>query len=196
MSSRELEHLDELQIHEIELTSPRSRNYETTENQYEMLKYQMKIVKIYQIIMHIFLFSVFESFFFWFYIIYQEEKAFRNNFKELSMISNLICINANIDLDPLYEYMENESINYNNNVPLRFTFVLNGSLFSFIIILNVIMVWGKQNIKKINICILKQDFIVLIGLFLYEYLFFQNIIYNYKPKAAMDIQSVLFSQCI
>ena len=196
MSSRELEHIDELQIHEIELTSPRSRNYETTENQYEMFKYQMKIVKIYQIIMHIFLFSVFESFFFWFYIVYQEEKAFRNNFKELSMISNLICINANIDLDPLYEYMENENTKYNNNVPLRFTFVLNGSLFSFIIILNVIMVWGKQNIKKINIRILKQDFIVLIGFFLYEYLFFQNIIYNYKPKAATDIQSVLFSQCI
>jgi len=195
MSNREIEHLDELQIHEIELTSPRSRNNNETE-EYEKRKYQMKLVKFYQIIMHIFLFSVFESFFFWFYIVYQEEKAFRNNFKELSMVSNLICINVNIDLEPLYEFMKNENTNYNNNVPLRFTFVLNGSLFSFIIILNMIMLWGKQNIKKINSRILKQDFIVLIGLFLYEYLFFQNIIYNYKPKAVMNIQSVLFSQCI
>ncbi len=41
----------------------------------------------------------------------------------------------------------------------------------------------------------KQDSVVLIGLFLYEYLFFQNIIYNYKPHAAMDIKTLLFTQC-
>jgi len=196
MSSRNIEHLDEFQVSEIELTSPRSRNSEKNALTYEAERYQMKIIKFYHVVMHIFLFSVFESFFFWFYIVYQEEKAFKNNFKELSMISNLVCINAAIDLEPLYSYMENENANYNNNVPLRFTFVLNGSLFSFIIVLNMILLWGNHNIKKINYAILKEDFVVLFGLFLYEYLFFQNIIYNYKPKSAMDFKSILFSDCI
>ena len=196
MSSRNIEHLDEFQVSEIELTSPRSRNSEKNALTYEAERYQMKIIKFYHVVMHIFLFSVFESFFFWFYIVYQEEKAFKNNFKELSMISNLVCINVDIDLEPLYEYMENENANYNNQVPLRFTFVLNGCLFSFIIVLNMILLWGKHNIKKINYAILKEDFVVLFGLYLYEYLFFQNIIYNYKPKSAMDFKSILFSDCI
>ncbi len=196
MTSRNIEHLDEFTISEIELTTPRSRNSEKNILTYEAERYQMKIIKFYHVVVHIFLFSVFESFFFWFYIVYQEEKAFRNHFKELSMISNLVCINVDIDLEPLYEYMENENANYNNQVPLRFTFVLNGALFSFIIVLNMILLWGKHNIKKINFSILKEDFVVLIGLFLYEYLFFQNIIYNYKPKSVMDFKSILFSECI
>lgn len=196
MSERNLERLNELQIHEIELTSPHSRNNGLTEHEREREKYQMKIIKFYHIIVHIFIFSIFESFFFWYYIVYQEEKAFRNNYKELSMVSNLVCLNYKVNLDPLYEYMKNENINYNNNVPLRFTYVLNGSLLFLIIIFNMIMVWGKLNIKKINLYVLKENFVVLVGLFLYEYLFFQNIIYNYKPKSATDFKSILFSQCI
>lgn len=196
MSERNLERLNDLQIHEIELTSPRSRNNGLTEHEREREKYQIKIIKFYHIIVHIFIFSIFESFFFWYYIVYQEEKAFRNNYKELSMVSNLVCLNSKVNLDPLYEYMENENINYNNNVPLRFTYVLNGSLSFLIIIFNMIMVWGKLNIKKINLYVLKENFVVLVGLFLYEYLFFQNIIYNYKPKSATDFKSILFSQCI
>ena len=141
MSSRNIEHLDEFEISEIELTSPRSRNSEKNILTYEAERYQMKIIKFFSLVMHIFLFSVFESFFFWFYIVYQEEKAFQNHFKELSMISNLVCINVDIDLEPLYEYMENENANYNNQVPLRFTFVLNGCLFSFIIVLNMILLF-------------------------------------------------------
>ena len=111
------------------------------------------------------------------------------------MISNLMCVNMQLDLEPLYTYMEEEHRIYNNQVPLRFTYVLNGSLFSLVLGMNLILYWQKQSLYKINLCILKQDSVVLIGLFLYEYLFFQNIIYNYKPHAAMDIKTLLFTQC-
>jgi len=196
MNDRVIENFSNIHVNEIELTSPRSRNFspneENTTKKFELAK----IIYLYHIIFHIFLFSIFESIFFWFYIVYQEERAFKNNYKEITMLSNLLCINAEFDLTPLYEYMKNENIKYNNDVPLQFTFVLNGSLFIFMIFINLILLWNNQNIKKINFIILKQDSIVLIGLFLYEYLFFQNIIYNYKPRAAMDIQSLLFTQCV
>ena len=92
------------------------------------------------------------------------------------MISNLFCVNMNLNLDPLYEYMESEHRIYNNNVPLRFTFVLNGYLLGILVTMNILLKCNRQNIQKINMYVLKQDSIVLILLFLYEYLFFQNII--------------------
>ena len=196
MNDRVIENFSNIHVNEIELTSPRSRNFSSNEENTTKKFELAKIIYLYHIIFHIFLFSIFESIFFWFYIVYQEERAFKNNYKEITMLSNLLCINAEFDLTPLYEYMKNENIKYNNDVPLQFTFVLNGSLFIFMIFINLILLWNNQNIKKINFIILKQDRIVLIGLFLYEYLFFQNIIYNYKPRAAMDIQSLLFTQCV
>lgn len=161
----------------------------------ERSKIHLNLVKIYHIVVHIFLFSVFESFFFWFYIAEKEENAFKNHFKDVTMMSNLVCLNVNLDLEPLYEYLENEHRTYNNNVPLRFTFVLNGSLFCVISIMNILLKMNSQDIRKINCYILKRDSVILFCLFLYEYLFFQNIIYNYKPKAAMDIKALLFTQC-
>lgn len=194
MNERNTEQISTIHSGEVELTS----SYLTNEisSQENNSFYNSNIVYLYHIVFHIFLFSIFESIFFWFYIVEQEENAFKNNYKEITMISNLICINGNFDLTPLYHYMKDENINYNKNVPLRFTFVLNGSLFIFICFINLIFYWNRQNIKKINYIILKKDSVVLIGLFLYEYLFFQNIIYNYKPRAAMDIQSLLFTQCV
>ena len=44
MSSRNIEHLDEFEISEIELTSPRSRNSEKNILTYEAERYQMKII--------------------------------------------------------------------------------------------------------------------------------------------------------
>ena len=161
----------------------------------ERSKIHINLVKIYHIVVHIFLFSVFESIFFWFYIVDKEENAFRNHFKDVTMMSNLVCLNVDLDLEPLYEYLENEHRVYNNNVPLRFTFVLNGSLFCVITVMNILLKMNRQDIRKINCYILKQDSVMLFCLFLYEYLFFQNIIYNYKPKAAMDIKALLFTQC-
>ncbi len=189
-------------MHEIELSTIYNESNMRTNQDVIMLIEQEKsrmhtiLVKIYHVVMHVFLFSVFESIFFWYYIVEQEEKAFKNHLKDIIMISNLFCVNMNLNLDPLYEYMESEHRIYNNNVPLRFTFVLNGYLLGILVTMNILLKCNRQNIQKINMYVLKQDSIVLILLFLYEYLFFQNIIYNYKPKSAMDIKSLLFDQCV
>tara|TARA_B100001093_G_scaffold506591_1_gene565760 strand:+ start:843 stop:1415 length:573 start_codon:yes stop_codon:yes gene_type:complete len=189
-------------MHEIELSTIYNESHVRTNQDVIMLieqektKKDTKLVKIYHIVSHVFLFSVFESIFFWFYIVDQEEKAFKSHFKDIIMISNLFCLNMDLDLAPLYEYMESEHRIYNNNVPLRFTYVLNGYLLGIIVVLNLLLKWNGQSIRNINVYVLKQDAIMLILLFLYEYLFFQNIIYNYKPKSAMDVKSLLFDQCL
>lgn len=189
-------------MHEIELSTIYNESHVRTNQDVIMLieqektKKDTKLVKIYHIVSHVFLFSVFESIFFWFYIVYQEEKAFKSHFKDIIMISNLFCLNMDLDLAPLYEYMESEHRIYNNNVPLRFTYVLNGYLLGIIVVLNLLLKWNGQSIRNINVYVLKQDAIMLILLFLYEYLFFQNIIYNYKPQSAMDVKSLLFDQCL
>lgn len=191
-----------LHMHEIELSTIYNESHVRTNQDVIMLieqektKKDTKLVKIYHIVSHVFLFSVFESIFFWFYIVDQEEKAFKSHFKDIIMISNLFCLNMDLDLAPLYEYMESEHRIYNNNVPLRFTYVLNGYLLGIIVVLNLLLKWNGQSIRNINVYVLKQDAIMLILLFLYEYLFFQNIIYNYKPKSAMDVKSLLFDQCL
>jgi hypothetical protein len=118
-------------MHEIELSTIYNESNMRTNQDVIMLIEQEKsrmhtiLVKIYHVVMHVFLFSVFESIFFWYYIVEQEEKAFKNHLKDIIMISNLFCVNMNLNLDPLYEYMESEHRIYNNNVPLRFTFVLS-----------------------------------------------------------------------
>ena len=191
-----------LHMHEIELSTIYNESHVRTNQDVIMLieqektKKDTKLVKIYHIVSHVFLFSVFESIFFWFYIVDQEEKAFKSHFKDIIMISNLFCLNMDLDLAPLYEYMESEHRIYNNNVPLRFTYVLNGYLLGIIVVLNLLLKWNGQSIRNINVYVLKQDAIMLILLFLYEYLFFQNIIYNYKPQSAMDVKSLLFDQCL
>ena len=153
------------------------------------------IIHIYHIVFHIFLFSIFESIFFWFYIVDQEEKVFKKHFSQIKMISDLICSNIELDLEPYYDYIEKEHRNYNNQVPLRFTYMLNGFLLFTLLLMNLILKWHKLNLIHVNIMIVKSNSTVLCLLFCYEYLFFQNIIYNYKPKSMMNIPSMLLEQC-
>ena len=81
-------------------------------------KYVNYLIYFYKVFFHIFIFSVFESFFFWFYVTDQEDAALKNQFKQLNMLSNLICSNVDIDLDPFYEYLSEQRIQYNNDVPI------------------------------------------------------------------------------
>ena len=65
-------------------------------------KIKGKIIYIYNIVSHIFVFSLCESLFFWFYVIQQENKAFKNQFNELKMVSNLICLNYDLIVLSMY----------------------------------------------------------------------------------------------
>lgn len=154
-----------------------------------------KLIYIYNIVSHIFVFSLCESLFFWFYIIQQENKAFKNQFNELKMISNLICLNYNIDLSPYYDYLEKEN-KIQNQVPLNYTLYFNGTLFCLVLFMNGIMKLYHGNIVDINKKTYKNIGVLMIFLFIYEFLFFNNIIYNYKPKSIVKINKLLFNECI
>ena len=154
-----------------------------------------KVIYIYNIVSHIFVFSLCESLFFWFYIIQQENKAFKNQFNELKMISNLICLNYDIDLSPYYDYLEKEN-KIQNQVPINYTIYFNSSLFFIVLSLNGIMKMYYNDVIEINKKTYKNIGVLMIFLFAYEFLFFNNVIYNYKPKSIVNINKLLFTQCV
>ena len=111
------------------------------------------------------------------------------------MLSNLICSNFNIDLDPFYDYLNEERIKYNNDVAINNTIMLNIYLFSTLLLLNFLLKLSKIKIFKKNIEIIKESSFLFFLLFLYEYFFFKNVIYNYQPKSITEITKKLFSDC-
>lgn len=158
-------------------------------------KYVSYLIYFYKVFFHIFIFSVFESLFFWFYVTDQEDAALKNQFKQLDMLSNLICSNIDIHLDPFYEYLSEQRIKYNNDVPINNTIMLNTYLFCTLLLLNFLLKLSKINIVKKNIEIIKKCSFLFFLLFLYEYLFFKNVIYNYQPKSITEITKSLFNEC-
>lgn len=158
-------------------------------------KIKEKIIYIYNILSHVFVFSLCESLFFWIYVTKQEDNAFKNQFNELKMISDLICVNYDIDLSPYYNYLDN-NIKTNNQSSLNYTYIFNGGLFCLVLFMNGIMKLYYNNIFDINKKTYKNIGLLMILLFVYEYIFFNNVIYNYKPKSIVEINKLLFDQCM
>ena len=154
------------------------------------------IIHSYFLFFHIFVFSIFESFFFWFYITNQENKVLENQLKDVKMIGELICTNYDIDLDALITYFEKENNEWNNSVPRHNTIMLNGILFSILCVLIGLMKLKKLNILIIHKKILKKQSLLYIFLFSYEYFFFQNIIYTYHPTSIINIYKKTFHMCL
>ena len=144
---------------------------------------------------HIFVFSIFESLFFWFYIVRQENNALERQFENIIMISNIMCLNIDIDLEPYYEYLQNERSNYNNDVVITNTIILNIFLFTMLLFINFLMKFMKLNLYEENKKIMKKNALLFFILFCYEYAFFQTIVYNYKPKSLIQITKKLFNEC-
>ena len=132
------------------IESPRNKDSVKILDLLKNEKYINYLIYFYKVFFHIFIFSVFESFFFWFYITDQEDAALKNQFKQLDMLSNLICSNVDIDLDPFYEYLSEQRIKYNNDVPINNTIMLNTYLFCTLLLLNFLLKISKINIIKIR----------------------------------------------
>ena len=168
------------------------------ESTIEIIK-KNKIEKVinysYHIVCHITIFSTFESIFFWYYIVKQENKLIRKQYESLNMVTNLICINTDLDLDPFYDYMREQRNDYNNNSSLKFTLLLNGFLYFLLFLYNIGFKYYGYKVFELNIKVLKEQFFILLFLFSYEYLFFQNVIYVYKPKDIFNYDKFLFTQC-
>ena len=166
------------------------------ENSYR--DYMKIVIYLYSVFVHVFIFSIFESLFFWFYITKEEDNAILNQINDVVLLGNLFCTNINDDFDftALYNYQKENRDNYNEKLPFNNTILLNGYLFSTIVLLNIIMKFTKMNIIKLNINIIREQSVTFILLFTYEYLFFQNIIYNYVPNSSNKIIKKIFEKCV
>lgn len=156
------------------------------------------IIYLYQIFVHVFIFSIFESFFFWLYITKEENNAIMNQINDVVLIGNLFCTNINDDFDftALYDYQEDKRDSYNEKLPLNNTIMLNSYLFSTIVLFNIILKFSKIDIVKLNCKTMKEQSITFLLLFTYEYLFFKNVIYNYIPNSSNRIIKKIFEECI
>ena len=112
------------------------------------------------------------------------------------MASNVMCLNIDLDLEPYYEYLKNERSNYNNDVVVTNTIMLNSILALTLIFINCLMRIAKIDTYKENKKILRRNGLLFLLLFLYEYAFFKSIVYNYKPKTIMQITQKLFNECM
>lgn len=174
-----------------------SRHNEESEN-IERDKIDIVTVLLYvnSIFSHIFVFSVFESLFFWFYVAKEENNALERQFENLIMVSNVLCLNIDIDLEPYYTYLKSERSTYNNDVVITNTVILNVFLASALIFVNILLKIMNINIYHVNVNILKKNSLLFLLLFTYEYAFFKTIVYNYKPNSIMQITKKLFNQCV
>lgn len=152
----------------------------------------------YQVFVHVFIFSLFESLFFWLYITKEEDQAILNQIEDVVLVGNLFCSNINDDIDfsSLYDYQRDKREDYNQKLPFNNTIMLNAYLLSTIVLLNIFLKFGRVKIIILNYKILKNQSTTFLFLFVYEYLFFRNIIYNYVPNSSNKIMKKIFEKCV
>ena len=152
----------------------------------------------YQVFVHVFIFSIFESLFFWLYITKEEDQAILNQIEDVILVGNLFCTNINDDIvfSSLYDYQKDKRDNYNQELPFNNTIMLNTYLLCTIVLLNIFLKFSRTNIVILNYNILKNQSVTFLCLFVYEYLFFKNVIYNYVPNSSNKIVKKIFEQCV
>lgn len=160
--------------------------------------YIQVVTYFYQVFVHVFIFSLFESLFFWLYITKEEDQAILNQIEDVVLVGNLFCTNINDDIDfsSLYDYQKDKREDYNQKVPFNNTIMLNTYLLCTIVLLNIFLKFGQINIARLNCKILKNQSMTFLLLFVYEYLFFRNIIYNYVPNSSNKIVKKIFEKCV
>lgn len=161
-------------------------------------KYTKILFYFYYVFIHIFIFSLFESFFFWLYITKQEDEAIYKQIEDIILFGELFCknINDDFDLSPIYDYQKEKRTNYNNALSFNNTIMMNGYLFSVLVFLNILMKLFNTNIVETNLKVLKDQSLIFLLLFLYEYLFFSNVVYNYVPNSVNKLVKKIFEHCI
>lgn len=160
--------------------------------------YIQVVTYFYQVFVHVFIFSLFESLFFWLYITKEEDQAILNQIEDVVLVGNLFCTNINDDIDfsSLYDYQKDKREDYNQKVPFNNTIMLNAYLLCTIVLLNIFLKFGQINIARLNFKIIKNQSTTFLLLFVYEYLFFRNIIYNYVPNSSNKIVKKIFEKCV
>tara|TARA_Y100000766_G_C18886179_1_gene595980 strand:+ start:1300 stop:1869 length:570 start_codon:yes stop_codon:yes gene_type:complete len=160
-------------------------------------KSEIIVSYLYQVFFHIFIFSIFESIFFWIYITNQEDSAIENQFDNILDVTDIICkdINYKFNFYPMYNILEKNRQNYNNNTSIRTTYMLNIYLLLLIILFNGIMKYLNMGVIKKNLELIKSHSFLFLLLFIYEYVFFKTIVYTYTPKSINKILKKFMNIC-
>lgn len=168
-------------------------------------------------ILHTFLLSIFETVFYWLYVTKQERLALIRRLNDFKFIFDVICITSDNDdvKNIIQEYIDNsdKERKVNNEGPFRTSLILIIVLFisSLISLFITLLIKNllkdrlvKYERKKVSISFFSKEYFLNIAnsipLFLfisiYEFLFFQMVIYYYQPISSHEMITTLASNCI
>ena len=168
-------------------------------------------------LLHTFLLSIFETVFYWTYITNQERLALLRRLDDFKFILDIFCVTLdNEEIKKLVqEYIDNSDNQriIDNQGPLKTSIILSVILFilSLLILFITLLVRNlvesrviKYEKKKVGICFFSKEYILnvrnsiplFIFISIYEFLFFQMVIYYYQPISSHELITRLASNCI
>lgn len=192
-------------------------NSNDVEINYNYKKYIINIYNLCKIIsnglLHTFLLSIFETIFYWTYITKQERMALLRRLDEFKFILNLFCVNSN-NKDIITEYLNyTDDISVNNEGPFKTSILLILVLF-ILSVISLILTLLIENLtedeiikhekKKICFFLITKSFFIniknsiplFIFISIYEFLFFQMVIYYYQPISTHKMMVNVAEDCI
>lgn len=182
-----------------------------------------KIIYIYETskmihlaLLHTFLLAVFETIFYWTYVTQEEKMALTKRLQDFRIFFDVICSNLNnMEKQAVSNYIESKikDSKLDNSGPFNMSIVLIVSLFLLSYVSNFLYILIKNLITKyeirfqknpIGIISLSKNYLLevwySVPLFMfisvYEYLFFQSVIYYYQPISTSELINDLASDCM
>jgi hypothetical protein len=175
-------------------------------NQNKIMKYENKVElknKLISVFFHIFLMSVFEIFFYFFFIVNIEKELF---LEKLMTYNKQIYEKYNENVSPeehaiisatIYNLFNEKMLkdlkdNYDEDIhqqKILFKMLLNKAIILSTIIGSIFIstiIYGRKEVR-IN-CVLFENILLFLFLGLYEYIFFNIIILKYNPITDSEIQ--------
>ena len=156
---------------------------------------------------HVFIFSVFESIFYWVYIVPRENHALQVQLGYIKSLAKTACQNfgnsITIHLDPMIREIKKDRKNKNIQGPLKSTIYLNILLFLnsliFILLIGCYKIrYENRKCYSILKCYkraIKDSWLTLLVMIIYEVMFFEMVVSNYNPGSILETSLSLTDTC-
>ena len=156
---------------------------------------------------HVFIFSLFESIFYWVYIVPRENHALRVQLGYIKSLAKTACQNFGssiiIHLDPMISEIQKDRQNQNIQGPLKATIYLNILLFfnslMFILLIGCYKIrYESRKCYSIFKCYkraIKDSWLTLLVMIIYEVMFFEMVVSNYNPGSILETSLSLTDTC-
>jgi len=156
---------------------------------------------------HVFIFSVFESIFYWVYIVPRENHALRVQLGYIKSLAKTACQNfgdyITIHLDPMISEIKKDRNNKNIQGPLKSTIYLNILLFFNSLIFIFLVSCYRIRYESLSHCsfwrsykkALKDSWLTLLVMIIYEVMFFEMVVSNYNPGSILETSLLLTDTC-